>query len=60
MTSEPMKAETSEAGDLGYTWGRYSAKGPTATVSSYYVRVWTRKADGSWQLVSDVTTPPAK
>jgi ketosteroid isomerase-like protein len=60
MTSEPLKAETSEAGDLGYTWGRYSAKGPTATVSSYYVRVWTRKADGSWQLVSDVTTPPAK
>ena len=59
MTNEPMKAETSEAGDLGYTWGRYSAKSPKATVSSYYVRVWTRKADGAWQLASDVTTPPA-
>jgi ketosteroid isomerase-like protein len=59
MTSEPLKAETAEAGDLGYTYGRYSAKGPKATVSSHYVRVWTRKADGSWQLVSDVTTPPA-
>ena len=60
MTSEPLKAETSAAGNLGYTWGRYTAKGPKTTVSSYYVRVWTRKADGSWQLVSDVTTPPAK
>ena len=60
MSSEPMKAETAQSGDLGYTWGRYSAKGPKATVSSYYVRVWTRKADGSWQLVSDVTTPPAR
>jgi ketosteroid isomerase-like protein len=59
MTSEPLKAETSRAGDLGYTWGRYTAQGPKTTVSSYYVRVWTRKADGSWQLVSDVTTPPA-
>lgn len=60
MISEPLKAETSEAGDLGYTWGRYTAKGPKTTVSSYYVRVWTRKADGAWQLASDVTTPPAK
>jgi ketosteroid isomerase-like protein len=60
MTSEPLKAETSEAGDLGYTWGRYSAKGPNGTVSSHYVRVWTRNTAGSWQLVSDVTTPPAK
>jgi ketosteroid isomerase-like protein len=59
MTSDPMKVETSQAGDFGYTWGRYTAKGPSSTVSSYYVRVWTRKADGSWQLVSDVTTPPA-
>jgi len=60
MTSEPLKAETSDAGDLGYTWGRYSAKSPKTSVTSYYVRVWTRKADGSWQLVSDVTTPPVK
>jgi ketosteroid isomerase-like protein len=58
MSSEPMKVETAQSGDLGYTWGRYSAKGPKGATSSYYVRVWTRKADGSWQLVNDVTTPP--
>jgi ketosteroid isomerase-like protein len=58
MSSEPMKVESAGSGDLGYTWGKYSAKGPTTSISSYYIRVWTRKADGSWQLVSDITTPP--
>jgi ketosteroid isomerase-like protein len=56
MTSEPMKAETSAAGDLGYTWGKYSATGETGAVSGYYVRAWTRTANGAWRLVADVTT----
>ena len=60
LSSESMKAETATSGDLGYTWGRYTASGAAETRGSYYVRVWTRKADGSWQLVSDITTPPAK
>jgi ketosteroid isomerase-like protein len=58
MSSEPLKVETAASGDLGYTWGKYTAKGPTSSIGSYYIRVWTRKADGSWQLVSDITTPP--
>ena len=60
LSTEPMKVETATAGDLGYTWGRYTAAGSAGSSNSYYVRVWTRKADGSWQLVSDITTPPAK
>jgi ketosteroid isomerase-like protein len=56
MTSEPMKVETSAAGDLGYTWGKYTATGESGTATGYYIRVWTRRADGAWQLVSDVTT----
>ena len=58
-STEPMKAETATSGDLGYTWGKYSVT-PTdrAAYTGYYVRVWTRKADGSWQLVYEVTTPP--
>ena len=60
MSSEPMKVETATAGDLGYTWGKHSTKGPSGARNSYYIRVWTRKADGSWQLVSDVITPPAR
>jgi ketosteroid isomerase-like protein len=57
MTSMPMKVETAASGDLGYTWGRHTAKGPAGAKSSYYIRLWTRRADGSWQLVSDVITP---
>jgi ketosteroid isomerase-like protein len=58
-SSEPMKAETGASGDLGYTWGKYDVT-PTdrAAYSGYYVRVWTRKADGAWQLAAEVTTPP--
>jgi ketosteroid isomerase-like protein len=58
-TTDPMKAETAAAGDLGYTWGKYNVTPTTRPAhSGYYVRVWTRKADGVWQLVAEVITPP--
>jgi ketosteroid isomerase-like protein len=58
-STEPMKAETGGSGDLGYTWGKYNIT-PTdrAAYSGYYVRVWTRKVDGTWQLAAEVATPP--
>jgi ketosteroid isomerase-like protein len=58
-STEPMKVETAAAGDLGYTWGKYNVT-PTdrAAHAGYYVRVWARKADGAWQLVAEVITPP--
>ena len=57
--TEPMKAETAASGDLGYTWGKYNVTPvERAAYSGYYVRVWTRKADGSWQLVAETATPP--
>ena len=56
MSTEPMKVETAESGDLGYTWGRYETKAPNESKQSYYLRLWTRKADGAWQLVADITT----
>jgi ketosteroid isomerase-like protein len=58
-STEPMKAETGASGDLGYTWGKFNVT-PTARAaySGYYVRVWTRKGDGPWQLAAEVATPP--
>ena len=58
-STDPMKAETAASGDLGYTWGKFDVT-PAAreSYSGYYVRVWTRRADGTWQLVAEVTTPP--
>jgi ketosteroid isomerase-like protein len=59
LAHEWVKAETAASGDLGYTWGRMNvATTSGAAYDGYYVHVWTRKADGSWQLVAGVTTPP--
>jgi ketosteroid isomerase-like protein len=44
--SEHRYAETSQAGDLGYTWGSWD--------KGFYVRVWTRNEAGEWKLVLDV------
>jgi ketosteroid isomerase-like protein len=59
FATEPVKAETASSGDLGYTWGRFNVTpSDRAAYTGHYVRVWTRKADGAWQLVAEVTTPP--
>ena len=44
--SEHRYAEAARSGDLGYTWGRHGM--------GYYVRVWSRAADGSWKVALDV------
>lgn len=60
MTAVPLKAESSNAGDLGYTWGRYAVKTATgAAQAGHYVRVWSRQADGAWLIAADVMTPPS-
>ena len=49
---------TAASGNLGYTWGKFNVTSSDHTApTGYYIRVWTRKADGSWQLVADVATP---
>jgi ketosteroid isomerase-like protein len=56
--AEPLKVESAASGDLGYSWGKYNATlTGGSTYAGYYVRVWTRRADGGWQLVAEVTTP---
>lgn len=59
MTMAPLKAEVADSGELGYTWGKFTATTPSAaTVTGHYIRVWTRQADGRWLIAADVTTPP--
>ena len=53
MTSEPLKSETAASRDLGYTWGKFTEN----ALAGYYLRLWTRKADGTWQVVADITEP---
>lgn len=61
---EPVFAEASAAGDLGYTTGPYEARprGPSDTTVSHghYVTVWRRASGGAWKAVLDIGTPHAR
>jgi len=60
MTWEPIYADVSRAGDLGYTYGVArldpEASGMPAETSSY-VRVWRMDADGRWSVALDIALP---
>lgn len=47
---QPIAADVSQAGDLGYTHGTYEAGKERGS----YVRIW-KKENGQWRIVMDVT-----
>jgi ketosteroid isomerase-like protein len=57
----PVKAEVSESGELGYTFGNwiYTSKD---TVYGNYVTIWKKQKDGGWKYILDGgnTTPSPK
>jgi len=55
-SGEARYAETSMAGDLGYTYGTYALEGDKGP-GGFYVRVWTRGRDGVWRVALDVLQP---
>ena len=55
-SGESKFAETSLAGDLGYTFGAYALKGDQPS-RGFYVRVWIRGRDGVWRVALDVLQP---
>ncbi len=55
-SGESKFAETSMAGDLGYTYGTYLLKGDQVP-RGFYVRIWTRGRDGVWRVALDVLQP---
>ncbi len=62
LTWEPLRAEVSRSGDLGFTVGRWeSVRGDTAGAESWtqglYVSIWRRQTDGSWKVVMDLGNP---
>ena len=55
---QPMFAEASESGDLGYTYGIYtiqmdSPEGNIVTKEGTYVTIWKKGKDGKWKFVLD-------
>jgi ketosteroid isomerase-like protein len=53
---EPLFADVSRSGELGYAWGSYErlGGGPDA---GYFARVWKKDAAGTWRIVMDTVSP---
>jgi ketosteroid isomerase-like protein len=55
---EPLFADISESGDLGYTYGTYtvqmdSPEGTLVTMEGTYVTIWKKDENGNWKFVLD-------
>jgi ketosteroid isomerase-like protein len=61
MSWKPTAATVSDAADLAYTHGSYEIRDGLVEAAlvetGYYVRAWSRTADGAWQLLLDITSP---
>lgn len=59
LTWEPVMAEVSKSGDLGYTWGRFKSmregsEGAIKTEYGKYLNVWRKQSDGTWKVLVDI------
>jgi len=59
FTWEPMTADVSDDGTLGYTYGVYNRtyldeKGEKVEEKGMYMTIWKRQSDGNWLIAADV------
>ncbi len=62
LSWDPLRAEVSADGTLGYTIGEYESEsvgpdGAGVIGRGVYVSVWRREGDGSWRVVVDLGNP---
>jgi ketosteroid isomerase-like protein len=62
LTWKPSRAEVSEDGGLGFTYGHYEAttaddQGNLVSRVGKYVTIWRREYDGSWKVILDGGSP---
>ena len=67
MTWEPLKADISASGDMGFTFGTWkmrisdSISAGESVYTGNYLSVWKKMSDGKWKYVAEAsTTTPAK
>jgi ketosteroid isomerase-like protein len=55
LTWEPLAGDISSSGDLGYTYGIFTAtlKADSSESKGKYVTIWKKQGDGSWKFVLD-------
>jgi ketosteroid isomerase-like protein len=65
LDCQPIGAEISAGGDLGYTWGTFEIRkqledGKIKNIYGKYVSVWKKQADSTWRIVlhSSNSSPP--
>lgn len=56
VRGEPLAADVSISGDLGYAYGSFESEG-SAGGAGYYARVWKKSAGGDWRIVFDTISP---
>lgn len=62
LTWEPLYADVSESGEMGYTYGLYTAvfrdeKGVENSGRGTYVSTWKKDKNGNWKFVLDTGNP---
>lgn len=63
LTWEPVFADVSSSGDLGYTWGNWKFVQTDSVFYGNYITIWRKQKDGSWKMTLDAgngTPPPQK
>jgi tetratricopeptide (TPR) repeat protein len=56
LRGEPLLADVSRSGDLGYAYGHYELGGANPQ-AGYFARVWKRDESGRWRIVMDTISP---
>lgn len=63
LTWQPVKADASTSGDLGYSWGNWKFVLSDTVIYGNYFTAWKKQTDGSWKMVLDggnQTPPPGE
>lgn len=57
---KPIRAEASQSGEIGYSFGYSMYKTKDTTTYSNYCTIWKKQKDGSWKFVYDAgnSIPP--
>ena len=53
LTWKPIRAEASQSGDIGYSFGYAIYQGKDTTTYTNYCTIWKKQKDGSWKFVYD-------
>lgn len=57
LSWEPMAADLSASGELGYTYGIYTIHESSGNQTGTYTTIWKKNGNGEWKFVLDTGNP---